>query len=351
MKPLLLRIIACTLSLLLAVPAARALDPSLDISQYAHTAWKVRDGFTTGSIGSVVQTGDGYLWVGTESGLYRFDGVRATHWHPAGAQLPGENIESLLAGHDGTLWIGTNTGLCSWKNGKLTTYPETAGYHNYRLLEDHEGTVWVAAISMPPPGKLCSIKSASVRCEGAETFGIGPIDLFEDSRKTLWVALEEGMWRWRPGPQEFFSLHSDLGGIRTFSEDNEGALLLGSIVQVERLVNGRVERFPLPGFSQRFQTQRMLRDSDGSLWIGTLDRGVLHVHQGKTDDFSKKDGLSGDRVTGILEDREGNIWVATQDGLDRFRNYAVPSLSAMQGLSNAVTWSVLAASGWQITMG
>ena len=107
---------------------AFALDPSLDISQYAHTAWKVREGFSKGYITSIAQTPDGYLWLGTEFGLLRFDGVRAVPWQPpAGQHLPSSYIRSLLAARDGTLWIGTLKGLASWKDGKLTQYPELAG--------------------------------------------------------------------------------------------------------------------------------------------------------------------------------------------------------------------------------
>jgi ligand-binding sensor domain-containing protein len=94
--------------MLLACRCTFALDPSLDISQYAHTSWKVRDGFTKGVITSLAQTPDGYVWLGTESGLLRFDGVRPVQWQPpAGQQLPGSLITFLLAAHDGTLWIGT----------------------------------------------------------------------------------------------------------------------------------------------------------------------------------------------------------------------------------------------------
>src|ERR1700677_943358 len=85
---------------------AFALDPSLDISQYAHTAWKVSEGFSKGYIGSIVQTADGYLWLGTEFGLLRFDGVRPVPWQPpANQHLPSNTIDSLLAARDGTLWI------------------------------------------------------------------------------------------------------------------------------------------------------------------------------------------------------------------------------------------------------
>src|SRR5580704_12799093 len=95
------------LGILLACCAcAFALDPSLDVNQYAHTAWKVRDGFVKGAIFSIAQTPDGYLWLGTEFGLARFDGVRAVPWQPpAGEHLPSNNIQSLLFARDGTLWI------------------------------------------------------------------------------------------------------------------------------------------------------------------------------------------------------------------------------------------------------
>src|ERR1700760_4680503 len=105
--------------LLACCACASALDPSLDISQYAHTAWRVRDGFTKGYITSIAQTPDGYLWLGSEFGLLRFDGVRAVPWRPPGNQhLPSGTIFSLLVARDGTLWIGAK-GLASWKDGKV----------------------------------------------------------------------------------------------------------------------------------------------------------------------------------------------------------------------------------------
>src|SRR5215470_14072002 len=104
--------------LLVTSSCAVASDASLDISQYAHTAWKVRDGFTKGAITSIAQTPDGYLWIGTEFGLLRFDGVRGVPWQPPnGEQLPSNYIRGLLVGHDGTLWIATQKGLVSLKDG------------------------------------------------------------------------------------------------------------------------------------------------------------------------------------------------------------------------------------------
>jgi ligand-binding sensor domain-containing protein len=92
------------LMLLVGTPSALALDPSLDISQYAHTAWKVRDGFAQGAIETVAQMPDGYLWLGTDFGLLRFDGVRAIPFQPpVGDQLTSSFIVSLIVSRDGTL--------------------------------------------------------------------------------------------------------------------------------------------------------------------------------------------------------------------------------------------------------
>src|SRR5262245_21837779 len=108
------RTLRLALPMLLLAARALELDPKLDVSQYAHTSWKVRDGFFKSSIYPIAQTADGYLWLGSEFGLLRFDGVRTVPWQPPGdLHLPSNYIFSLLAARDGTLWIGTYSGLAS----------------------------------------------------------------------------------------------------------------------------------------------------------------------------------------------------------------------------------------------
>src|SRR5262250_1888146 len=127
-------------ALLLCAHIAFALDPALDVSQYAHTAWKVREGFSKGIVVSIAQTPDGYLWLGTEFGLLRFDGVRNVRWDQITSEsLPSSNIRKLVVTRDGTLWIGTARGLASWKGGKVRQYAELAGTTISSLLEDREG--------------------------------------------------------------------------------------------------------------------------------------------------------------------------------------------------------------------
>src|SRR5260370_28132611 len=100
--------------MLMAGTCAFALGPALDVSQYAHTAWKIRDGFAKGSILSIAQTPDGYLWLGPAFGLYRFDGVRNVLWQPPPNQhLPAGTITKLVAAQDGLLWLGTQNRLAS----------------------------------------------------------------------------------------------------------------------------------------------------------------------------------------------------------------------------------------------
>src|SRR5713226_9467492 len=323
---------------------AYGLDPALDVSQYAHTAWKIRNGFFKGQTTSIAQTADGYLWLGTEFGLLRFDGVRNVPWQsPPDQQLPSSFISRLLVSRDGTLWIGTDKGLASWKGGRLTQYAELAGGYILGLLEDHEGSVWVGAGGIQTGG-LCTIRNGSVQCYGDDSrAGRAIFGLYEDSKGNLWAGVSNGLWRWKPGPPKFYPLPGEPDGIQGFSEGEDGALLIGTQSGIRRFVDGRAEAYSLPGTVPQFEARRLFRDRDGSLWIGTSDRGLVHVHQGKTDLFAQPDGLSGENIYSLFEDRESTIWVATMNGLDRFRDSAVATITVNQGLSNARVMSVLAA--------
>jgi PAS domain S-box-containing protein len=335
--------------MLIARTCAFALNPAPDVSQYAHTAWKIRDGFAKGSILSIAQTPDGYLWLGTAFGLYRFDGVRNVLWQPPPDQhLPSSTITSLVASRDGTLWVGTRNGLSSWKNGKLTQYAELAGLAIRALVEDHEGSIWAGANGSPgpPDGKLCEIRNRSVRCHpemGGVTHGV--FGLHEDDKGNLWVELETGVWRWRPGPAEFYVMPGlSNGRMQGMADSEDGSVLIAATGAVMGLADGKAEAvYPFPAARRGFRFLRMLRDRDGGLWVGPAGRGIVHIHQGRTDVFSESDGLSGDDIYDLFEDREGNIWVATINGLDRFHELPVVTYSKKQGLSDIPWGGMLAA--------
>ncbi|HUL34717.1 MAG TPA: two-component regulator propeller domain-containing protein [Candidatus Eisenbacteria bacterium] len=335
-----------------ACPSVVALDPALDVSQYAHTAWKIREGFTKGAIKTITQTPDGYIWFGTEFGLYRFDGVRAVLWQPGGnANLPSSNIRKLLVARDGTLWIGTHKGLASWKDGRLTQYAGLPGQEIDSLLEDRDGTIW-AGVETVPTWRLCAIQHGRAQCYGEKDgLGLGVGSLFEDKKGNLWAGTGTGLWRWKPGAPQLIPLSGPVSEIHGLIEDRDGELLFTTRAGIMRLVDGKVATYPLTYNGPRFNPHWLLRDTNGGLWIGTIDQGLLHVHDGRTDRFSQADGLSSDFVEDLFEDREGNVWVCTNSGLDRFRDFAVTMIPVKQGLAESYVESVLPSADGSVWLG
>jgi PAS domain S-box-containing protein len=335
-------------TLLTSPSASLALDPSLQFGRYGHTAWTRGDGYALGAVFSMAQTPDGYLWLGGEFGLFRFDGLKFTLWRPpAGQQLP-DKPYSLLVSRDGTLWIGTFAGLVSWNGTKLTRYPEIHDVFVTSLLEDREGTVWATLLTKE--GRLCQVRNGRAQCHSqGGGFGKFAWSLAEDSAGVLWVAAESGLWRWKPGPPKKYETPGlQLADLSTTAD---GQLLVGIRGEgLKRLAGDRLEPYPVRSAinpadlipDDHLKTNKLLRDRQGAIWIGTDGRGLIHVQDGKAQMFSKADGLSGNISCSLFEDREGNIWFASERGLDRFRTLPVATLSMQQGLSSDLTKSVLA---------
>ena len=340
------------LLLLVCARSAFALDPSLDISQYAHTAWTFRDGFSTGNIFSMAQTPDGYFWLGGEFGIFRFDGVRAVPWQPpAGKELPEKFAFHLVAAPDGTLWIGTFSGLASWDGVKLTRHPEFANRFVQSLFADHEGTVWAGTRGgVGSYALLCAMRPGFSQCFGDDgSLGKTVWAISEDRSGVLRVASDSGVWRWRPGPPRRET--SELRDVSGLTETEDGHILASTFGGKLMQLNGRLGAHPVP-YPMRLpigwtRTDREinpvipLRDRNGGLWIGTSEHGLVHLYNGRTDVFTKADGLSGDIVICLFEDREGNIWVATTGGIDRFHEFAVTTISSKEGLAGDAVVSVV----------
>ena len=329
---------------------AWALNPALDISQYAHASWTIRDGFFDSAIQAIAQTPDGYLWLGTEFGLLRFDGVRKVPWNPpAGESLPSANVTRLLVTRDGRLWIGTRAGLASWKDGRFVRYPEFAERMVGPLVEDDDGTLWVGARGSPD-GRLCAIRSGSVHCYGQDgSFGAGVFSLFQE-HGSLWAGAASGLWNWKPDPPKRFPNPDPGREVQDFIRADDGHLLMATGGGLKELAGERIEASPI-GRTLSLRALRLLRDRQGGLWIATSDRGLQHVYRGRTDAFQRSDGLSGDLVSALFEDREGSIWVGTSGGMDRFRDFAIPTMSSKQGLVSDFVGAVLAARDGAVWLG
>ena len=131
----------------LARPAA-ALDPHKSPTQYSRTVWTQEHGLPQDTIRAIAQTTDGYLWLGTDEGLARFDGYEFTVFSKANGDLPANSITALAAAADGSLWIGTSNGLALYRDGQFRTYTTKSGLPDdaiTSLYTDHAGTLWIVA--------------------------------------------------------------------------------------------------------------------------------------------------------------------------------------------------------------
>ena len=176
---------------------------------------------------AIAQTPDGYIWLGTSFGLFRFDGVRVDRWQPPlnGEPLPSNFVVRLHVARDGTLWIGTISGLASWRDGKLTRYPDLGGLVIGSILEDRNGTVWVGSYSLAAPGKLCAIDGTKVDCHrSGDALPKGVGFLYEDSHDVLWVVARDEVWRWRPGPPRFYHMPFGTAVVPGLGEAGDGTL-------------------------------------------------------------------------------------------------------------------------------
>jgi ligand-binding sensor domain-containing protein len=345
----------CFLSCLLAASSVWAIDPTRHISQYAHTAWRIQDGVFSGTPDDVTQTADGYLWIGTKSGLVRFDGVRFVPWTPPeGQQLPSSRINSLLGTPDGSLWIGTAVGLSHWQNNHLTNYLNEQGVVT-SIIQSRNGAVWIE-LSNPTdePGPLCQVTGTGMRCHG-KADGI-PVGVFgpvaEDILGNLWIGGDTALVRWRPDSHRVYKpsglkSNAGAGGVLGLAADPDGSLWVGIErsgpgLGLQRLANGVWKPFRTPELDgSTVEVAALLLDRENALWVGTERQGIYRIYDGNVEHFGSADGLSSDYVFKCFEDREGNLWVVTSKGIDNFRDIRVASFSTREGLSTPEVNSVL----------
>ena len=326
---------------LLAPSPVLSLDLAHRVEHYGHAAWKVGDGSFRGYPRSLAQTADGYLWLGTEFGIFRFDGVRFTPWlPPQGRMLPSDSILKLLGSRDGSLWIGTLRGLARLRNGDLTEYEAVRGHFVAALAEDRRGAIWVGTSGgLNAPGLICAIRGTQVRCSGQEgRYGRFVSTIHEASDGAIWVGTATGLWRVTSETVEQQWMSPPLTEIHAIA-DYDGALVVSLSRSVVTIVDRDVK--PLKTLSGPLKPTAMLA-LGAELWLGTQDAGLVHMDSYRVDRFGVAEGLSGSFVSDVLKDREGNIWVATLGGLDRFRRLAVVTFASNDGFGTDSLWSVSA---------
>ncbi len=338
---------AAVLLALAAVPA-RALDPKKAITQYGHASWQSDEGLPKSAVLSILQTRDGYLWVGTMGGLARFDGVRFEVFDkkifPAFHDYA---IMDMVQDRNGTLWAASmGGGLIRYRDGAFRTFTTKDGLPDDRLSTLYlarDGALWVGTKA-----------GGAARFDG-RTFALyGPArglpksvvkGISEDGDGVLWVGLEGGgLYRMKDERFVPFTGIDGLPGpfVASIYRDRRGDLWVGTYGGgLVRLHHGRAKNYsPKDGLTSSF-VLAALEDRDGNLWLGTYGGGLDRLSDGAVTAYAARDGLNNDIVMSLCEDSEGDLWVGTLGGLERFGDSQATVYTVREGLADDLAWSVL----------
>lgn len=274
-------------------------------------------------------TTDGYLWLGTQTGLIRFDGVTFQQYLPADGNLPSNTVSTLLATPDGGLWIGfAPHGAAFLKAGRIIRYGQSEGMPlatAFGFARTADGTIWVGTSRGLWRLEGAHWQSARARWSFPD---VNVEQLFVDGAGTLWVSTSDGLFRLPSGAEQF---ERSAGRSVRLAQTRDGTLWRAEDHRYLRSVTNGGDSSAAVRFE--LDANQLLVDRDNSLWVITGANGIARIAKPEKsaardlEHFTQKDGLSDNRVTFAFEDREGNIWVATRGGLDRFRpRNVVPGL-------------------------
>jgi signal transduction histidine kinase/ligand-binding sensor domain-containing protein len=286
-----------------------------------HTSWTRRDG-APGGIKALAQTKDGYLWIGSSLGLYRFDGLRFFQY-PLSSSTPSLDICSLAADLDGGLWIA----MCSATivhlqiDGSMVTYGHDDGVPSGALdkvISRPDGSVWLAGSS-----RLLRLEGRSW-IDFGKAHGIGPEGIFAvmfDREGNIWISRDKRLSVLHHGLGQLEDVPNQVHLVTSMIQSRDGEIWLGDAWRAVR----RLSDVSTKGVLALKGKPELLVDSHDSLWVAQDDQGlsrILHVSDHSTSpgiEHGTNGDLTSQQTTALLEDREGNIWVGTERGLDRFR--------------------------------
>jgi signal transduction histidine kinase/ligand-binding sensor domain-containing protein/CheY-like chemotaxis protein len=307
--------------------------------EYGHRVWLPESsGLPQSVIRSMIQTSDGYLWLGTEAGLARFDGVQFTDFDSLNTPaLRVRAIRALLQDRQGRVWLGTNDGrVFYYKDGKFTSLFQPGAVTQaavvHQIYQDHEGDIWVATeegVFRYQQGQLHEFGSES----GLTSRRVQAIA--EDADHRLWIGTAGGgLLYWQDGRFVAFKTKDLSDYVNVLLADGSD-LWVGTQEGLRHLHEGTISRFSRDPHLLTEQIDAIYKDRENYLWIASKGSGVRRISpKGEVSTFARTDGLSSDDVTTILEDAEGNVWLGTfGSGLNQLRDAAFGSLSTVDGLS------------------
>lgn len=374
-------ILGAVISVLAAAPGL-ALDALEPLAHFGHQTWQTENGLPQNSVHAIAQTADGYLWLGTEDGLVRFNGYSFTVFdsHNTTA-LRSNDIRYLLASSDHSLWVATGAGLVRIQGSKFTHFGMREGLPSdnvWSLYESRWSGIWCVTAdglahlngnrftAYPVPNGIESLTGAIAEGEnnslwigthsGVRVFRNGrfarvpvqatladfaPAAILVDRGGHLWVGTESGLITLSELGTRAYSEKNGLPSriITALYQDRGGSIWVGTDSGLARITNGQVQRFPAVSTLAGSTILSVTEDREGDLWVGT-DSGLTVLREQSFVTFDTRDGLPGEFVRAVLEGRDGTVWIATDHGLSHRQHGLFSNLSTKNGLASDITLSL-----------
>jgi signal transduction histidine kinase/ligand-binding sensor domain-containing protein len=289
-----------------------------------HTAWTRRDG-APGSISSLAQTTDGYLWIGSALGLYRFDGLRFSPYpfSPGNPALPSLDVSSLAADQDGGLWVAMhNSAVVHLKaDGSGDLYDRNSGLSIStidRIISLPDGTVWIAGGS-----KLLRLEENKWVDFGTlhGLSGKGVFSVFFDREGSIWVGQDKQLSFLKKGEARFRVVPVSVHYVSAMEQSRAGEIWISDAWRSVRPLSDNTQE----GALHIQGKAELLLDADDNLWIAQDDEGLSRIEhisdppKSLLTESSGPNDLTAPQAHALLQDREGNIWVGTDRGIDRYQ--------------------------------
>lgn len=319
--------------------ASGQLDPTQPISQYVHQILQDDQGLPQNDVLAITPTRDGYLWIGTEEGLARFDGVHFVVFDSRNTPgLKNNTITALFEDLDRNLWIGTLGGLFRMTRGSIAAYPVPGGFSGRcvtAFYQDGEGALWIATDGGGVGRLLNGQITVYTTRNGLTRNGVFSVGGSRDG--SVWFGTHGGLNQWKNGQFTTYSRANGLPNddVRALCENAQGGVWIGTRTGLSLFKNGTFSHFDKKSALSTSMIQVLYEDQNRTLWIGTLGGGLLRLRGEKVDAYTTKDGLTGDDVRSITGDEEGDLWVGA-GGLNRFTQAKVSTYTTKDGLPSDV---------------
>ncbi len=317
------------------------------ITQLVHDVWRIEDGLPQNSVRAIVQTREGYLWLGTEEGLVRYNGQNFEIFDKRSVQALREShsIRVLYEDRRGVLWIGTmGGGLVRYGNGRFESVGAGAGLGGKvvnTIIESAEGELFVGTSDAGLfHGDGEQFAHFTLRQDGNQDFVRA---LTRDRYGALWVGTRDGLFRINHGRVTSFTKADGLldNFVMSLAGDDEGAIWVGTESGLCRYKDGVFTDYIVREARFAHPVQSIIEDVDHNVWVGLDGDGIARVRGSRIALFDSRDGLSHDRILALYQDREGSIWIGTEGGgLNRLRSGKFTTYSTDEGLSHDMALAV-----------